>query len=138
MYRYTTMEQFKLPYEFFSDFQHHFFFLPDAKLLFCGIPKVGISEFVNFFRYSYGAKDYLSMPHFKADREEFLLGRLSRFTATQLIQDPTWTKAVFFRDPAERLLSAYLDKIVGNGYTHKIFHLHDENTTNTATTNNTR
>jgi hypothetical protein len=128
----STSKPFKLPYEFFSDFQHHFFFLPDAKLLFCGIPKVGISEFVSFFRYSYGAEDYLSMPHNKNDREEFLLGRLSRSMATQLIQDPTWTKAVFFRDPAERLLSAYLNKIVGEGYTQTVFDLHGN--TNESTT----
>jgi len=30
------------------------------------------------------------------------------------MNDPTWTKAVFFRDPAKRLLSAYLDKFVKN------------------------
>ncbi|KAH8096167.1 chondroitin 4-sulfotransferase [Aureococcus anophagefferens] len=57
-----------------------------------------------------------------------------------MLNDPSWTKAVFFRDPASRLLSAYLDKcvprvlprslarntpfrfVVGNSYSTKVFH----------------
>jgi Sulfotransferase family len=41
--------------------------------------------------------------------------------AQDLWNDPTWTRAVFLRDPAERLLSAYLDKFVKNAYTQRIF-----------------
>ena len=112
-----------LSLDIFSDFQHHFYFLPDAKLLFCGIPKVGISEFIKFFRFAYGAKDYLSLVHYKADREEFQLKNVGLEKAQELLKDPTWTKAVFFRDPAERLLSAYLNKVKGQGYTQKWFHI---------------
>ncbi|CAM9338254.1 unnamed protein product, partial [Hapterophycus canaliculatus] len=32
--------------------------------------------------------------------------------ASSILNDPTWTKGVFLRDPAERLLSCFLDKIV--------------------------
>ncbi|CAM9780420.1 unnamed protein product [Scytosiphon promiscuus] len=32
--------------------------------------------------------------------------------ASDILNDPSWTKAVFLRDPAERMLSCYLDKIV--------------------------
>jgi hypothetical protein len=46
---------------------------------------------------------------------------LSEAKATELFQDPTWTKAVFIRDPAERLLSAYRDKIEKRRYTKKHF-----------------
>lgn len=112
-----------LPSDIFHDFQHYFFFLPEVKLLFCGIPKVGISEFIKFFRFSYGAKDYLSFSHFKADRHQFLLKNVGLEKAKELLSDPTWTKAVFIRDPAERLLSAYLNKIKGGGYTQKYFHI---------------
>jgi hypothetical protein len=34
--------------------------------------------------------------------------------ATSILNSPTWTKAVFLRDPADRFLSAYLDKVVHN------------------------
>jgi hypothetical protein len=46
---------------------------------------------------------------------------LERLKAKTILSDPSWTKAVFFRDPAERLLSAYLDKVQGAAYTQKIF-----------------
>ena len=70
-----------------------------------------------------GAGDYLSKPHFKQDLTEFHLSSLPLKQAEAMLTDPTWTKAVIFRDPAERLLSAYLDKIVGEGYTQKFFHI---------------
>ena len=109
---------------------HHLLFIPEFKLIYCGVPKAGISEWLKFFRYTWGAKDFLSVPHFKVDREEFFMSRLSLQKAQELLNDPTWTKTVFFRDPAERLLSAYLNKIVGNAYTQRIFKigkLEDEN-----------
>jgi hypothetical protein len=102
---------------------HHLYFIPEAKLIFCGIPKVGISEWIKFFRYTWGAGDYLSLSHFKSDKDEFHLAQLPHHKANALLKDPTWTKAVFFRDPAERLLSAYLDKIVKHAFTQKYFHI---------------
>ena len=95
--------------------------LPEARLMFCGIPKVGMSEWLKFFRYTLGARDYLSDPHFKTDLREFHLSRLSNAQIADILTDPTWTKAVFFRDPAERLLSAYLDKIKREHYTRIAF-----------------
>ena len=37
--------------------------------------------------------------------------RLSLNKAINILNDPTYTKAVFLRDPMTRFLSAYLDKI---------------------------
>ena len=102
---------------------HHLYYIPEAKLIFCGIPKVGVTEWVKFFRYALGAKDYLSLPHYKEDRMDFLMKKLEYSKAEELWNDPTWTKAVFFRNPFERLLSAYMDKFVGNSYTQKIFNI---------------
>lgn len=124
--RYTCeagKQQTRLPCAAFMDAFYHFMFIPEAKLIFCGVPKVGFSEWLKFFRYTWGARDYLSHPHLKRDREEFLVGSLSIEKAEELLNDPSWTRAVFFRDPAERLLSAYLDKIVGEGYTKKEFNI---------------
>jgi len=63
----------------------------------------------------------MSIPHFKLDRYGFLLGHLEPTLAREMLDDPTWTKAVFFRNPLERLVSAYEDKIARNGYTQRIF-----------------
>jgi hypothetical protein len=119
----TNQQPLDLPSAIFSEAMHHFLFIPEAKLMFCGVPKVGISEWLKFFRFSWGAGDYLSYPHLKNDRLEFMVQSLSLEKAEELLNDPTWTRAVFFRDPAERLLSAYLDKIVSEGYTQKAFYI---------------
>jgi hypothetical protein len=42
-----------------------------------------------------------------------MVGSLTKKKVTELLLDPTWTKAVIFREPAERLLSAFLDKVAG-------------------------
>jgi hypothetical protein len=59
-----------------------------------------------------------SIPHFKVDTGSvFRMGSLSLETAGELLSDPTWTTAMFVRDPAERLLSAYyFDKVAGKDY----------------------
>ena len=54
--------------------------------------------------------------------------------AVELLNDPSWTKATIFRDPAERLLSAYLDKVVGSGYTQNVFKIDLGNDANNKTT----
>lgn len=115
----TTTKTIPLP--IVGTFTHHLLFNPEAKLIFCGIPKAGITEWIKFFRFVSGAKDYLALPHFKSDRREFFVSSLSVEKATEILLDPSWTKAVIFRDPAERLLSAYLDKVVANGFTQTHF-----------------
>jgi hypothetical protein len=87
---------------------------PDKRLAFCAIPKVGMTQWLQFLRYTVGAVDYQSAPHWKDD-----VMRLMRFdlmrpeTQTSILHDTNnhWMKAVFLRDPAERLLSSYLDKV---------------------------
>jgi len=37
--------------------------------------------------------------------------------ADKMMQDPAWTRAIFVRNPHERLLSAYLDKGIGRNFT---------------------
>jgi hypothetical protein len=82
-----------------------------------------MTEWLKFFRFSYGAGDFQSFPHRKMDREEFMVRSLPLDVAQDLWNNPSWTKAVFFRDPAERLLSAYLDKIAKEAYTQKVFRI---------------
>ncbi|CAN0465364.1 unnamed protein product, partial [Laminaria digitata] len=53
--------------------------------------------------------------HFHKDQHKYTMKTMKNMTpqrASDILNDPTWTKAVFLRDPAERLLSCFLDKIV--------------------------
>jgi len=61
-----------------------------------------------------GDSDWSTNPHFKAGKP--LLCKLSCPEIEYYMKNPNWTKVVFFRDPAERLLSAYLDKISKGSY----------------------
>jgi len=117
----NSREDIQIPCPVFSDFSDHLFFVPQAKLIFCGIPKVGISEWIKFFRFVMGTGDYLSLPHYKTDIDQWRVSRLGNEAAQKLFQDPTWTKAVFLREPAERLLSAYQDKVVKHAFTQHHF-----------------
>jgi len=84
---------------------------PEGKLAFCGIPKTGVTRWLQFLRFYIGANDYQSMPHFKHDREELLFDGLESSVQTEILNDPTWTKAVFIRNPLDRTLSAFIEKI---------------------------
>ena len=91
---------------------HHLYVDPVHKLVYCAIPKVACTEFARLlFRLKGRNKDkgrWLSDPHFRYDKP--LLKDLGAEEATRIMNDPTWTKFVFFRDPIERLVSAWLDK----------------------------
>lgn len=94
-------------------FQHVLVF-PSAKLAFCGIPKVGITQWEQFLRFYFGAKDYPALPHYKLDRELLQFDLLDPSVQRRIWEDEEWTWAAFIRNPAERLLSAYLDKVQKN------------------------
>jgi hypothetical protein len=85
------------------------------KLLFFTMPKVGCTTWKQLFRRIRGKQNWKSqsglLPH---DPEHNDLVYLHRFNSTtyakQIMSDPTWTKAIFVRDPKQRFLSAYLNK----------------------------
>eukprot|EP00536_Pseudo-nitzschia_multiseries_P005460 jgi/Psemu1/190557/e_gw1.102.22.1 len=89
----------------------HLYIIPDAKLAFCAIPKVGITGWQQFFRFVMGSHDYLSLPYGKPDLGAWSFDRLEPKVQQEIWNDKEWTFAVILRDPAERLLSAYLDKL---------------------------
>ena len=93
---------------------HHLYVDKENKLVYCAIPKVACTEFARLiFRLKGKNKDkgrWLQDPHFRQDKP--LLKDLGPDEATRIMNDPTWTKFVFFRDPIERLLSAWTDKFV--------------------------
>ena len=85
--------------------------IPGAKLAFCGIPKVGITNWLQFIRFVMGAHDYPSVPHTKSDLRMWSFDNLVPEDQERIWNDPEWTFAAIMRNPAERLLSAYLDKL---------------------------
>ena len=69
------------------------------------------SAFCQFLRFYFGAKDYPSLPHYKLDREFLQFDALEPHVQRRIWEADEWTWAAFIRNPAERLLSAYLDKV---------------------------
>lgn len=94
----------------------------EHKLIFCEIPKVACTEFKRLFRRLRGAASQEVSQHVEGPADEFDwvhdpktngIPRLSALPAPdvrRIMSDPSWTKALFIRDPLERLLSGYLDK----------------------------
>jgi hypothetical protein len=107
---------------------HHAYVDFEHKLLYCAIPKVACTEFFRLFHRMADSKKKCTTvgqcanqmterqrnrwkgdPHFRPDKP--ILNKVaSPEEATHAMNDRNFTKFVFFRDPAERLLSAYLDK----------------------------
>ena len=93
--------------------------IPEYKLLFCYIEKVGCSMFNQFFRLlriyhpsvSPEERAWLAQSHFgRANPTHF---NLTLRELKQMVNDDQWTKAVFFRDPADRFLSGFKSKCGG-------------------------
>lgn len=96
--------------------------VPEYKLLFCYVEKVGCSMFNQLFRLlrlyhpqqSPEERAYLAESHFgRANPNHF---NLTHYDLTKMVNDDTWTKAVFFRDPADRFLSGFKSKCGGADY----------------------
>ena len=90
------------------------------KLIFFTSPKVGCTTWKQLFRRMMNVSNYM-----EEEYEKLLpwnpeinglkyLYHYNRTAASAMMTDPTWTRAIFVRDPKERFLSAYLDKVVQN------------------------
>ena len=83
--------------------QHHMFYDAEHKLVMCMIPKVACTEWMRMILRLKGDARWRMEPHFLSNKP--LVSQLPIENATHIMNDPSWTKAVFFRDPAERLES---------------------------------
>jgi hypothetical protein len=92
--------------------------LPAYRLIVVPTPKVGSTVWHQLFRRMMGYADWKAhtgpLPHNPDANGLTYLADYSRPAASDLWQSPQWTKAIFVRDPKERLLSAYLDKVARN------------------------
>lgn len=92
----------------------------EYKLLFFTIPKVSCTLWKQLFRRIQGYDDWKSqnytlyLPHNPEHNGLVYLNHFNTTFAQQIFEDPSWTKAIFVRDPKERFLSAFLDKVVSN------------------------
>lgn len=83
-------------------FSYHVFVDKRFKLVMATIPKVSCTEFIRLFYRLKGDPGWRENPHFKPHKP--LLKDLPIAEVQSIMNDPTWTKAVFFRDPSKRLL----------------------------------
>lgn len=83
------------------------------KLIFFTIPKVACSVWKQLFRRMEGYDDWksgkINVHNPKVNGLRYL-NQYSLKNATRILNDPSYTKAVFVRDPKDRFLSAYLEK----------------------------
>lgn len=105
-------------------FSHHVYVDEPNRIVFFTIPKVACTAWMQLFARLGGAPDWRADPHYRTDRR--LLSNYPTDRCGEILNDPTWFRAVFFRDPVERLLSAYLDKFVHRaGYPVRLFGTRD-------------
>jgi hypothetical protein len=82
------------------------------KLIFFTVQKAGCTVFKQLFRRMMGKKDWKSRRN-PADVKTNGLKYLFDYSiaeATELMNSPDYTRAIFVRDPKEKFLSAFLDK----------------------------
>ena len=91
------------------------------ELIFFTVPKVGCTVWKQLFRRMEGYNDWqvhtldeANLPHNPKRNGLKYLFDYSLSDATSKLNDPSYTKAIFVRDPKDRFLSAYLDKGVRN------------------------
>ena len=86
------------------------------KLMFVPIPKVACTQWLQLFRRMAGQPDWQervgSLPYTPDINGLTYLSDYNLTEATNILKSSEWTRVVFVRDPKERFLSAYLDKVV--------------------------
>eukprot|EP01084_Bolivina_argentea_P016893 31560_1 len=94
--------------------------IPHHKIVFCGIPKNAISMWKMVLLRIHKKKWWLTtqgkIHAMENGLSNFRLWDKNFSYVESIMNDPSWYKAVFIRDPLERILSAVLDK----GYTLKL------------------
>lgn len=91
-----------------------------SKLIYCPIPKAANSNWKYLIRKWEGFVDYTDLPR-AHDRYTSGLRYLSDYSYQQvdrLLQDPTYFKFLFVRNPYSRALSCYMDKFRNNDSTY--------------------
>jgi hypothetical protein len=95
--------------------------LENHKLIFFYVPKVGCSVWKKLFRRMMGYEDWQTeSPHNSRTNGLVYLNQLNLTHATQILNDPEYTRAIIVRDPKEQFLLAYLDKVLHDNATYVV------------------
>jgi hypothetical protein len=91
------------------------------KLIFFYVPKVGCTVLKQLFRRMMGYDDWnTKFPHNSRTNGLLYLNQLDIHKATEIMNSPEYTRAIIVRDPKERFLSAYLDKVLHDNATYVV------------------
>jgi hypothetical protein len=96
------------------------FVVPGHRLLFCTTPKVASSAWLRLLRRMDGQPGWTDHPNFILGSCTANLTKVKDYSGTEqeaMLTSKRWLRVVVVRDPAERLLSAYLDKVRNGGDT---------------------
>lgn len=91
--------------------------IEEFKLIFFTSAKVGCTTWKHLFRRMMGVSNWkvgdnsMLLPWNPELNNLKYLYDFDRKTASEMMTNPDWTRAIFVRDPKERFLSAYLDKV---------------------------
>lgn len=92
--------------------------IPEYNLLFFTVPKTGTTIFKQLFRRMMGFENWqlkdANLVHFPDENGLKYLYDYPPTEANEMLTSPNWTRAIFVRDPKNRVLSAYLDKALHN------------------------
>ena len=89
------------------------YILEKHKLMFFTVPKNSCTEWKRLLRRMTGLQDWSTYGMHVHDPNENGIKRLDQFPEEQqyeMMTSPNWTRAIFVRDPLERMLSAFIDK----------------------------
>jgi len=96
------------------DWDQHPYVIESHKLVFYTVPKVSTTVFKKLFRRMEGYDNWQTKdphdPRFNG-LKRLRMKDFSPENITSMLLSPDWTRAIFLRDPKERFLSAYLDKV---------------------------
>mmetsp|Transcript_21943 Transcript_21943/g.41558 ORF Transcript_21943/g.41558 Transcript_21943/m.41558 type:complete len:527 (-) Transcript_21943:57-1637(-) len=116
----TESEQAQLLVRHNTDFYRYRYYSPviseKFKLMFVPIPKVACTQWLQLFRRMAGQENWQErvggLPYTPDINGLTYLSDYNLTEATNILKSSEWTRFVFVRDPKERFLSAYLDKVV--------------------------
>jgi hypothetical protein len=84
------------------------------QLLFFTLPKNSCTEWKRLFRRMMNYSNWrMASPHDPASNGLRYLGHYKSSQQIEYMTSPNWTRAIFVREPMERLLSGFLDKAYG-------------------------
>ncbi|CAM9731034.1 unnamed protein product, partial [Discosporangium mesarthrocarpum] len=91
---------------------HPAMYVPGDGIVYCPIAKVACAEWRKTMRWMLGIPDWDTGPIHEMNGIPKVANR-QRYEVERMMNDDSWVKFVVVREPAERLLSAFLNKCAG-------------------------